>query len=428
MNPGFMLHNLVAWSLQIALMVVAATVFSGALSLRHPAVMLVYWRCVLAICLLLPLVQPRPVSEAADLWISYAMEMGGAHGEMGGKMTALPIHWIAVLAAGVILRLLWLGLGLYRLRTLRREASLLDSPPSIYTEMQTRIGVTPPIYLSSTINSPISFGVVRPAIIFPSRLHEMEEDKQKAVVCHELLHIRRRDWASVLVEELIRALLWFHPAIWWTLGRIQLSREQVVDREVLRITGSRHAYLRALLGFAASGREKTIPALNWLKQHHLSQRVTLILEEDSMTRLRLIVSLTAISIILLATGWLAAKSAPLKSDSLLHAKSMPSGGIIQDKPQQGSKEAKNEETRLQVLHQVNPAYPPEAKRKGIKGAVIAEIEVDERGQVTEARVIEGHEVLNEAALNAVRKWRFSTYRHNGRAVPVVARWTLNFSL
>src|SRR5262249_33653358 len=84
--------------------------------------------------------------------------------------------------------------------------------------------------------------------------------------------------------------------------------------------------------------------------------------------------------------------------------------------------------RLKVVHQVNPAYPAEAKSKGIQCKVIAEIEVDERGQVMEARIIEGHDALNAGVLDSVRQWRFSPYQLDGKAVPVKVRWTFDFSL
>ena len=41
--------------------------------------------------------------------------------------------------------------------------------------------------------------------------------------------MRRHDWSQMVVEELIRTLLWFHPGIWILLSAIQSSREEVVD-------------------------------------------------------------------------------------------------------------------------------------------------------------------------------------------------------
>jgi TonB family protein len=428
MNPDPMLNNLIAWSLQIAAIVVAATVLPGVLRLRNPAAMLAYWRSVLAVCLLLPVLQPWHVSQVSGLLTSFSAELSGTDSRVGGKIMMVPVGGIIayVLAAGTILRLFWLGLGLCRLRTLRRNASPIGSLPGLFTEMQTRVGVMAPIYLSPAVDSPVSFGFVRPSVIFPVRLLEMEEEKQRTVVCHELLHIRRRDWSFVLLEELIRALFWFHPAIWWALGRIQLSREQVVDREVLRITGARQAYLQALLEFAASGRAEAIPALPLLKQHQLTRRVALILKEDSMTLPRLILSLTFISIILIATCGLAVKSAPLNSRVVAeNVSSEDAGSAI---PPRSPKRVRPEGGIPKVVHQVDPEYPLEAERKGIIGNVIAEIAVDEHGRVMRVRVIEGHDALNEAVLNALPQWRFSPYQFDGRAVPIVARWTFNFSL
>ena len=52
---------------------------------------------------------------------------------------------------------------------------------------------------------------------------------QQAIACHEMAHIRRGDWGYTIAEEIIRAVFWFHPCIWWLLGQIQLTREQAVD-------------------------------------------------------------------------------------------------------------------------------------------------------------------------------------------------------
>jgi beta-lactamase regulating signal transducer with metallopeptidase domain len=52
---------------------------------------------------------------------------------------------------------------------------------------------------------------------------------QEAIACHELVHVRRRDWLREIFEEAVVAVLWFHPAVWMLIGRIRLAREQVVD-------------------------------------------------------------------------------------------------------------------------------------------------------------------------------------------------------
>ena len=84
----------------------------------------------------------------------------------------------------------------------------------------------------------------------------------------------RRDWLFTVAEELVRAVFWFHPAIWWLLGEIQLAREQAVDRRVIEITQSRDPYMDALLAMAGARPQLDLaPAPLFLRKRHLKQRV-----------------------------------------------------------------------------------------------------------------------------------------------------------
>ena len=77
-----------------------------------------------------------------------------------------------------------------------------------------------------------------------------------------------------VAEEVVRAVLWFHPAIWWLISQVQLTREQVVDREVLDWTGSREPYMEGLLAISGAGAQLDLaPASLFLKKRHLNQRV-----------------------------------------------------------------------------------------------------------------------------------------------------------
>lgn len=62
--------------------------------------------------------------------------------------------------------------------------------------------------------------------------------------------------------------------------------------------------------------------------------------------------------------------------------------------------------KTQLVHMVNPAYPPEAKKKGIEGLVRIDLTVNTKGEVTKATVVSGPEELREAAVTAVRQWRY----------------------
>lgn len=73
-------------------------------------------------------------------------------------------------------------------------------------------------------------------------------------------------------------------------------------------------------------------------------------------------------------------------------------------------------------------YPPEAMAAGIKGGVRAEVVIDPTGNVIDAKVLQSIPMLDEAALEAVRNWRFQPTLINGQPVPVRMTVTVNFSL
>ncbi len=74
-----------------------------------------------------------------------------------------------------------------------------------------------------------------------------------------------------------------------------------------------------------------------------------------------------------------------------------------------------------------PKYPTDAQAAGIQGVVIAEIVVSEQGEVVDARVVRSVPLLDDAALAAVRTWRYDPTLVNGQPVPVRMTVTVNFS-
>ena len=151
-------------------------------------------------------------------------------------------------------------------------------------------------------------------MIVPPSVLAMPHHVQKAIACHELLHVRRRDWIFEVLEEGLRTVFWFHPAIWWLIGRIQLSREQVVDRAAVGLTESKERYIDALLVVALNkSRVALVPAPLFLRRSLLRQRVAQILQETTMTTRRLIASLTASTAALALAATVAVRSFPLEA-------------------------------------------------------------------------------------------------------------------
>ena len=81
-----------------------------------------------------------------------------------------------------------------------------------------------------------------------------------------------------------------------------------------------------------------------------------------------------------------------------------------------------------LLVRVAPDYPSMAAAAQMEGRVILEATVDEEGAVDDVRVLRTHAIFDEAAVDAVRQWRYEPLLFNGRPVPFVLTVTLSFNL
>lgn len=75
---------------------------------------------------------------------------------------------------------------------------------------------------------------------------------------------------------------------------------------------------------------------------------------------------------------------------------------------------------------VAPVYPDLARMAGVTAVVVLECTIDPRGHVADVRVVAGHPLLNDAAVAAVRQWRYTPTRLNGVPVPVLMTVTVRF--
>ena len=81
-----------------------------------------------------------------------------------------------------------------------------------------------------------------------------------------------------------------------------------------------------------------------------------------------------------------------------------------------------------LVSKVDPVYPEEAKANRVAGAVILQTKINEVGEVFEVTVLRGHPMLDDAAVSAVKQWRYSPTYLNGEAVPVIATVSVIFNL
>ncbi len=400
--------NGLAWAAQVALLAGAGLLLPRLLGLRHPGLLLAFGQGLLIAILFLPLLQPRRPAAAASAtfaaaWVDQTAEAAAA---------PLPVPWRGVawlLAGATAARLGWMALGLAWLARLRRTARP-GAAPAGWEALCAAIGVAPPALLvSARVPGPVGFGLRRPVIVLPADFAAAAPAAQRAVLCHEALHARRRDWLASVAEETVRALLWFHPVVGRLVARLRLWREQAVDRAAVALTGDRRGYLEALLQAAAAPRaRRPLPAASFLHRNDLGQRVALLVEERPMTPRRLVVSAAIVALGLAAAGALSIAVLPLRADVAEEAK----GGEI---------------VRPKLIEKIDPEYPAELRAEKLDGVVILLTLVDESGRVAKIEVKESaHAAFTEAARAAVSRWRFEPGRVDGKVAPVELTLTIRF--
>lgn len=408
MTARMLLSNLASYALQIMVLVAAGAALARAFRLDEPRAMLAYWRTLLVLCLALPLCQPwNTVIPTALAGPPAAVLSTAAPAVVPSGPSAaprpLPAPWpivevaLFVLAAGVGARALWLTMGACGLRRLRRQASPLEPLPESLRRAQERMGTCAGMYVSDRVSSPITFGWRRPVVMFPPSVPAMPAHVLEAIAYHELLHVRRRDWLHEVGEQIVRSILWFHPAIWWLTRRIQLTREQVVDQAAIRLTDSRERYVESLLAVARSTTSipgaAFAPASAFLRRHALKMRVARILQETTMTTRRLIASLTASAAALAVAATFAVRSFPLEAQGRAPART--------GEPIQVLRGGEH------LLHGQLPEYPRRGIEQKVQGDVVVDLTLDERGEVQDARVLSGPDELRKATLEAVLQWHYS---------------------
>ena len=434
--------GLLSYALQGGLLLVVGILLPRALRLRHPRTLLVYWRLLLIAVLVLPLLTavwqpaaPLPTLAIEGLTIEQVVA------------TTLPVaarglSWRAVLAIviGVTLfALARLVAGLVFLHRCRRSALPLTPTPDPITNLQRRLGLEIPFLVSEWFSVPITFGWRRPAVLLPETFRGLSADEQEGVACHELLHIRRRDWPMTVLEELLRAVAWFHPAVWILLPKIALSREQVVDEHVVRLTGKRRQYLDALWRVVCTNqRHANALVVPLLGRSHLVERVAWLKKEKPMSKSRIVMSMLVLVVSVAVAGLVGASVFPAASETAMRIMppAVPDDSKVQDKDAEKdklktvSKDSECDEiTHPVAIEKVNPKYPEEARKAKIMGNVIVETEINEKGTVDDIEVIESpDELLSEAAIEAIRQWTFEPALCDGRPVGVYYDLTIKFHL
>ncbi len=201
-------------------------------------------------------------------------------------------RWPAGVAVAFVLAVgtgaLWLMVALLAVRTYRfrsrpiDDARLLEQADTLRAELGCRQKVQ--LRQSDDLVTAAAIGWRRPMILLPAEWTGWTEAQQRAVLAHEIAHVRSRDFLASLLGLLGLLLHFYHPLVHWLMGRLRLEQELAADAAAASISGGQRKYLTALaeLALRQPDRPVALPARTFLPTRNTFLRRIAMLRDSKL--------------------------------------------------------------------------------------------------------------------------------------------------
>jgi beta-lactamase regulating signal transducer with metallopeptidase domain len=157
------------------------------------------------------------------------------------------LAWLGI--AGLLV--IRLCISLWHVHALRRQCNPADSPELVEKIARHANGRSIRLLISDEVRVPTALGFLKPAIVLPRwTLEQLSSEELNAVLLHELAHLRRYDDWTNLAQKILKAVFFFHPAVWFIENRLALEREMACDDFVLRHATNAGSYAASLISLA----------------------------------------------------------------------------------------------------------------------------------------------------------------------------------
>jgi len=179
----------------------------------------------------------------------------------GRPAITIPAGWalfaFLAWALGACVAVVRLATGVWRLRGLRRSCTPIVAGNLDPIVQETLDAISAPrsvvfgaitIATSEDVRVPAAIGFWKRTIVLPAwALRELPPNDLNVILLHEFAHLRRWDDWTNLIQKIVRALFFFHPAVWWIENRLSVEREMACDDAVLAETANPHGYATCLV-------------------------------------------------------------------------------------------------------------------------------------------------------------------------------------
>lgn len=195
-------------------------------------------------------------------------------------LTIVAIAWAAVALALVG----WLVAGALYVRRIVFGARELASPdwttPLCEVADRLDLELPPRLVISDRIEMAFACRALAPTIVLPASAESWTDDRRRAVLFHELAHVKRHDLVSHALGRVACALYWFHPLVWTAAKNLRAESERACDDLVLSCGAKPSEYAQHLLDMVTSVRHHGAPimALPMARKKEFEGRMLAILD------------------------------------------------------------------------------------------------------------------------------------------------------
>jgi bla regulator protein blaR1 len=363
--------------------------------------------------------------DQLSLWnvdvVAGAAGSGFPLGITGGGLLALALVWVAGIAALAV----WRWRQWRRVSQLARTATRLEEGREADALRRVRRSSRRPrrielLQCESNLEPGI-LGIFRPRLLWPAGLSERLSDVElDAILSHEARHVDRRDNLSALVQVVVETVFWFHPVVWWLGARLVNERERACDEDVLRMGADHESYAEAILKVCGFCLRAPMALVAGVGGSTLTTRIEWILGRPAAPSLAMSIRL------LLGAAVIATFGTPLAAGVVGAYR----GSVSQQDETQVYRPGKDV-TQPKLVYEVKPSYTKEAMAEKIQGNLWLDAVVLESGEVGEVRVLQSLDQvhgLDDAAVKALKQWRFEPGTKDKKPVAVRIEVEMSFAL
>lgn len=215
----------------------------------------------------------------SDVEAQYRSHGGNSSaGDLNPKLMMAGRVFLAVWGLGAAVILGYNGFALLRVRK----------------KLKSAVWFSENVYVCDGIGVPFALGMIHPRIYIPQGLLDNERDY---IICHERVHIRRKDYLVKNLAFLLTALYWFNPFVWVAFFFLERDMEMSCDERVIRLMGTeiKRQYSQSLLNFAEGKGSLAVTPLTF-GENSVRQRVKNVLSYENAKKWSIILGAVILAV------------------------------------------------------------------------------------------------------------------------------------